>query len=138
MSDPIEEFLANYPPEMQAVSRALREVAQSAMPGAYEILFARQNHFLYAFNESRRDSVVYICPMQNYVRLGFMYGTHLDDPERLLIGEGERLRHIKIKSVEEASRPAVRHLVEEAWAEAQTHMKKRVTKTRAGSSAKRE
>ena len=128
MSDSMEEFLAGYPPEMQAVSRALRSMVRSAMPDAHEMLFASQNHFAYAFNESRRDTIVYICPMQNYVRLGFMYGTHLDDPEQLLVGEGQRLRHIKVKTVDEANRPSVRRLVEEAWADAQTHMKKRIPK----------
>lgn len=128
MSDPIEEFLAGYLPEMQAVSRTLRSIARQAMPGADEMLFAKENHFAYALNESRRDTIVYICPMQNYVRLGFMFGTHLDDPEHLLVGEGKRLRHIKVKTVDEAKRPAIRQLVEEAWADAQTHMKKRVPK----------
>jgi len=126
MSDAIDEFLAGYPLEIQAISRTLRAMACEAMPGAPEMLFASQNHFAYAFNRSRRDSIVYICPMRDYVRLGFMYGTHLNDSERLLVGEGKRLRHIKIKTVEEANRPAVRRLVEEAWTDAQTHMKKRV------------
>jgi hypothetical protein len=47
-----------------------------------------------------------------------MYGTSLDDAERLLVGEGVRLRHIKIRSLEEARRPAVEDLVRNAWAEA--------------------
>jgi hypothetical protein len=64
---------------------------------------------------------VYICPLKDYVRLGFMFGTHLDDPEQLLVGEGKRLRHIKIGSLAEAGNPALRPLVEAAWAEAQTH-----------------
>src|SRR5947209_20381876 len=103
-------------------------MVRSAMPEAHEMLFASQNHFAYSFKESRRDSIVYICPMQNYVRLGFMFGTHLDDTDQLLVGEGQRLRHIKVKTVEEANRPAVRRLVEEAWADALTHMKKHMPK----------
>ncbi|HEV2583430.1 MAG TPA: DUF1801 domain-containing protein [Ktedonobacteraceae bacterium] len=126
MHDPIEEFLEGYPPEMQVVSRILRARVRDAMPCAREVLFARHNHFAYALSESRADTIVYICPMKEYVRLGFMFGTHLNDPQQLLVGTGKQLRHVKVRTVEEANMPALRGLVEEAWADAQTHMKKRV------------
>jgi hypothetical protein len=61
--------------------------------------------------------------MKDYVRLGFMFGTHLPDPERMLIGEGLRLRHVKVRLVQEAKRPALERLVADAWLDALTHMK---------------
>ena len=127
MSDQIEAFFAGYPPEVQATSRKLRAMVKSAMPRAHEVLFASQNHIGYGWSESRRDLICYICPMRDYVRLGFMFGTHLDDPEQLLVGTGKRLRHVKVRTVQEASHPALERLVETAWVDAQTHMKKRVT-----------
>ena len=84
MTDPIEEFLAGYSPDMQAVSRTLRAMVKHAMPQANEVLFARDNHFAYGMSESMRDRIVYICPMRDYVRLGFMFGTHLADPGQML------------------------------------------------------
>ena len=126
MSDPIDEFLEGYPPEMQTISRILRAMVWDAMPDAREVLFASHNHFAYASSESRADRIVYICPMQEYVRLGFMFGAHLGDPEQLLVGTGKQLRHVKVRTAEEANMPALRGLVEEAWADAKTHMKKRV------------
>src|SRR5216683_2348237 len=82
MLDPIETFFAGYPPPVQAISRTLRAMVQSAMPQANERLFARHNHIGYLFSESIRDSICYICPMKDYARLGFMYGTHLEDPHK--------------------------------------------------------
>jgi len=125
MQDPIEAFFAGYPPEVQAISRALRAMVQRAMPQANEILFAKQNHIAYSFSKSRNDTISYICPLKDYARLGFMYGTSLADPHRMLIGEGKRLRHVKVRTIEEASNPALQYLVETAWADALTHMKKR-------------
>ena len=126
MIDPIEAFLADYPPEVQEISRILRRMVNSTMPQAHEVLFASQNHIGYSFSsESMADRICYVCPMKDYVRLGFMFGTHLPDPEQLLVGEGKRLRHVKVRSVQEANRPALRELVEAAWADALTHMKKR-------------
>jgi hypothetical protein len=125
MQDSIEAFFAGYPPQVQSISRTLRAMVQNAMPQANEILFANQNHIAYSFSTSRRDTICYICPLKDYVRLGFMYGTHLPDAHQLLIGEGKRLRHIKVRTGEEAKNPALKHLVEAAWADALTHMKKK-------------
>ena len=126
MIDPIEDFFASYAPEVQDISRVLRAMVKSAMPEAHEVLFASHNHIGYSFSsESMADRVCYVCPMKDYVRLGFMFGTHLADPERLLVGTGKRLRHVKVRSMQEACRPGLRQLVEAAWADALAHMKKR-------------
>jgi hypothetical protein len=108
---------------VQTISRFLRAMVLDAMPEANETLFAKENHIAYSFSTSRRDTICYICPLKDYVRLGFMYGTHLPDPHQLLIGEGKRLRHVKVRTIEGASKPALKHLVEAAWADALTHMK---------------
>ena len=122
MLDPIEAFLAGYPLEVQSISRRLRAMVKSAMPQAHEVLFASHNHFAYGISESMGDRICYICPMKDYVRLGFMFGTHLADPEQLLVGTGKRLRHVKVRTMQEASQPALQLLVEAAWTDALTHM----------------
>ncbi len=112
--DAIDEFLANYPPEMQAVSRLLRAMVNRAMPQAQEVLYASQNHFAYSFTGKMGDRIVYICPMKNYVRLGFMRGTQLPDLDHLLIGEGKWLRHVKVCTLPEAEHPGLEALVKAA------------------------
>src|SRR5579859_3422382 len=116
MDDPIEAFFSNYPPEIQAISRKLRAMVQRAMPKANEVLYAKDNHVGYSSSQSSRDRVVYICPMKAYVRLGFMRGTQLPDPDHLLIGEGKWLRHVKVRSADQVDNPALEGLVEAAWA----------------------
>ncbi len=125
MLDPIEAFFANYSSEVQDISRKLRAMVKSAMPHAHEILYVNHNHIGYSFTESMDDRICYICPMKDYVRLGFMFGTHLADPNQMLIGEGKRLRHVKVKTVNDASNEALERLVEEAWMDAVSHMKKK-------------
>jgi hypothetical protein len=55
-------------------------------------------------------------PMRGYVNLGFYQGAMLADPERLLAGTGKGLRHVKIRALAEANRPAVRALLAKALA----------------------
>ncbi len=117
-NDETEGFLAGYPPEIQEISRALRQLILAAQPEAREILYASQNHFDYSLSGKARDGLIYLCPLHDYVRLGFYYGGGLADPAHLLIGEGKRLRHVKVRSIEEAQRPEVAALVREAWEKA--------------------
>ena len=112
MSNPIEDFILTYPPAIQAISRELRVMVQGALPHANELLFASQNHFSYSLNLSSSGTVCYICPMKDYVRLGFMYGAAIPDPHKMLEGEGIRLRHVKVRSLEATHYPALPLLVE--------------------------
>jgi hypothetical protein len=107
----IAAFLAGYPASMREISEFLSELMRQAMPLARETLDARHNHLGYALILSLSERICYICPMRDYVRLGFMYGASLPDPDRLLQGEGKRLRHVKIGSMSDAQNPAVRALV---------------------------
>ena len=71
-----------------------------------------ENHAEYGVGLNRATEIFgYLCPVKDYVRLGFYYGSALPDPRKRLVGEGERLRHIKIYSLVEADRPEVRRLL---------------------------
>lgn len=41
----------------------------------------------------------------------------LPDPERLLVGSGKRMRHIKIRSLQESENPAITSLLAQAWSD---------------------
>src|SRR5258708_19583244 len=112
MRDAIETFYENYPPEVQAISRILRALMGNTMPEAHEILVAKDNYLGYAFNESIRDRICYICLLKEYVRFGFDFGGYLHDPEQLLVGTGKRMRHIKVRTVQEANHPTLKSLVQ--------------------------
>jgi len=125
LRDPIEEFLAHYSPDVQAISQSLRAMVTSAMPQVQEVLYARHNHFGYSFSGLMSERICYLCPMKDYVRLGFVYGAQPPDPEHRLEGTGKRLRHVKVRTLKEASHPALKRLVKAAWADAKKQMKEK-------------
>jgi hypothetical protein len=69
------------------------------------------------------DRIIYIWPSKEHVTLGFFFGTNLPDPKRLLVGEGKRMRHVKVKTLEEANNPALRKLVSAARKDALKSLK---------------
>jgi hypothetical protein len=120
MVDAVEKLISEYPPELQPIVRALQEVARRAMPDFHEFVY--HSTLAYAPIEPPFDRVwvCYIAPQRGYVNLGFSFGIQLPDPEKLLQGTGARMRHVKVRSVEEANNPALEALVEAAHADAPT------------------
>ena len=51
---------------------------------------------------------------KEHVTLAFLRGAMFPDPEKLLEGKAKGVRNLKLRSVEDAKRPAVKRLIEEA------------------------
>jgi hypothetical protein len=107
MIDPVDAFFAEYPPGIQEICRVLRAMVLDAMPQAVERLYESQDHVSYQLTQAARDGLVYVCPLRDYVRLGFFYGGSLPDPGGVLIGTGKRLRHVKVYNAEAAREPVL-------------------------------
>ena len=113
----VEKWLADLPPEIQIITESLRSMARKHMPDAHEFIY--HDAIGYSTSASPADRICYIAPQKKgYVNFGFFFGAELPDPTHLLIGEGKRLRHVKIQSVEAAKNPALENLVIATWQEA--------------------
>jgi len=66
----------------------------------------------------------YIGSHAHHVNIGFNYGSELADPGRLLEGTGKKFRHVKIRSLDDAGRPALRELVRAAVRELESALGK--------------
>ena len=120
MSSPsisVEEWLANLPPDLQLITKELRDVALKNTPGAHEFIY--HDAIGYSTSDSPFDRICYIAPQKKgYVNFGFFFGAGLPDPNTLLIGDGKRLRHVNIWNVNEAKDPALAKLITTTWNEA--------------------
>ena len=113
----VEEWLAILPLDLQAITRELIEVARKNMPDVHEFIY--HDAVGYSVNDSPFDRICYVAPQKKgYVNFGFFFGAGLPDPKKLLIGDGKRLRHVKIWNVEEAKNPALAKLITATWKEA--------------------
>jgi len=112
----IEQYLAHLPSDLQAITRELCEVARRNMPGVHEFIY--HDAVGYSVSKSPFDRICYIAPQRGYVNFGFFFGADLPDPKHLLVGEGKRMRHVKVRSVEETQNPALGNLIAATWKEA--------------------
>ena len=63
----------------------------------------------------------YIKAHKNHVNFGFLWGVDLPDPQGLLEGTGDKMRHVKITSTSDIQPAALKALVKAAVKLNQTH-----------------
>lgn len=108
-----KEFFELYSKDVQALAWKARELIFSVAPDIAETVYPQMKVIRYGTDGSKMSGLVFgLMPTKNGVSLGFMHGTSLPDPENLLEGTGKNLRHMKLKSLEDIARPALRKLLE--------------------------
>ena len=110
----VEQWLEKLPLDVQKITGKLIAVARKNIPNAHEFIY--HDAVRYSVNDSPFDQICYIAPQKKgYVNFGFFFGAGLPEPQNLLIGDGKRLRHVKIRSEDEAKNPALAQLITATW-----------------------
>jgi len=113
-TETVESLLAGYSPEVQSLALHARAVLQRLLPDAIEQVDMPAKLIGYGYDRTYTGLICGIALQTSYVNLMFARGIELPDPDGLLKGTGKKARHVKIRTTEDADRPAVRALVEEA------------------------
>lgn len=118
MTNDFETYLSTFSPDVQALVQQARELVQSTLPDLEERAHLGWGALMYGKPGAKMvDCVCHISPHKRDVNLGFYKGTQLPDPEGLLVGTGKNLRHVKLKQSADVARPALKTLLEAAYAQ---------------------
>ncbi len=120
---PSKEYLASlaaFEPRIADLAVALRAIVVEEAPEAYELIYDALNAVAagFTFTGQPNDSFIHIVAYSGWVNLGFNKGSELTDPARILRGEGQSIRHIRISSLADIERTFVRKYVQDAVAQA--------------------
>jgi hypothetical protein len=114
-SDELLELMSDYDISVGGLALELRAMIYEEAPAAHEILF--KSYVLamsYSFTPKWRDGFCYIAVYPRHTNLGFNRGAELDDPKGLLVGSGKAMRHIKVSSPEDLTKPHLRQFIKAA------------------------
>ncbi|MGZ3439974.1 MAG: DUF1801 domain-containing protein [Polyangia bacterium] len=122
----IAGFLAKYTPAMQKEARAARRRLRARMPTAVEMVYDNYNALVFGFAPGDRasEAILSLAVLPDHVTLCFLQGKGLDDPERLLRGSGNVVRHIKLESAAALDAPAIQALIAQALRRAKVPLPK--------------
>ena len=104
----VDEYIAAFDDWRTDAMKRLREVVKEGAPhSAVGIKWAQP---VWEWN----GPMIWMKAYPKHVDIGFWRGTEMDDPKKVLTGDGERMRHIKITSVDDIPVDALRELVKQA------------------------
>lgn len=93
----------------------LREYILELYPDSNELLY--HTHALtavFCISDKLSDAFCMLPIYTNHLNLGFNKGTLLKDPDKLLSGTGNLIRHIDVKNTKDYRNPKVKALIKEA------------------------
>lgn len=103
---------------LRPVVSDLRQMVLEVQADACEVVRLGDRAATYGVGPRKMiDGYAYILPHSAWVNLGFYRGADLPDPEGLLVGTGARMRHVKVRTLDDVRRPALRDLIAAAYAE---------------------
>ena len=102
-------------PELIHLFQDLRTLILELYPESNELLY--HTHALtsvFSISEKLSDAFCMIPIYTNHLNLGFNKGTLLEDPDKLLTGTGNLIRHIPIKTIADYQNEKVKNLIKSA------------------------
>jgi hypothetical protein len=106
------KILEGNAPEVIATAHALRAAVKSAMPDVVEQVDFGNGLLAFGRSMAMRDLLFAIIPHKAHVNLQLADGADLPNPNGAIDGTGKRIRHVKVRSVEAATSPAVRAAID--------------------------
>ncbi len=110
-----ENMVATAPESIAQLARSARTLIFDVLPQTVEVVWPQQRTAGYGTGPKKMtEHFCWLAPYREHLVVGFYYGSELPDPDGLLDGTGALMRHVKVRSDEELSNPALRRLVEVA------------------------
>jgi hypothetical protein len=114
-SGDFENLLSRFPAPVREVATAARSLIADVLPGVVEVVWAHQGTAGYGTGPKKMsEQFCYLALFDRHVNLGFYYGAELPDPHHLLSGTGQRMRAMRLTSVDDLGKPGVQDLIEAA------------------------
>jgi hypothetical protein len=117
----LDGFIDKFTPDIAMTIRRAVAMVSARLPGATILVYDNYNALAIAFGASEKRQSI-ICSVAGYPRWVSLFlsnGPTLPDPEALLEGEGNTLRHVKLIG-DRMNSPAVAALIDAALASVAT------------------
>jgi len=109
----LDRFLDAFTPEIATVARKTLASMRRRLPSAKELVYDNYNALACGFGPSERasDVIFSIAIYPKWIRLFFLQGAKLPDPDGLLEGKGSVARHILLEDERTLDRADVKAMM---------------------------
>jgi hypothetical protein len=123
----LTQFLKPFPADVREKALWLREFVWDLYPNTNELIY--DNYNAVAFGWSLTDKLgqvfcnVAVGRSSYNVHFGFIWGSKISDPKKILIGQGNQYRYILVKDKKNFPKTYMKKLIKEAYKNALAKMK---------------
>ena len=114
----IEAWMADHSGELGAIARRWFEVMRDCGDDVRELL--HDGHPTACIGDA---AFAYVNAFKAHVNVGFFRGAEIADPERLLVGTGKLMRHVKLRPESDVDATALMKLIETAYLDMKGRLK---------------
>ena len=104
----VDSWMEELDPPLRDIAQTLRWLVLQAVPDISEsVKWGTPNY-------AKSGNVCYLAANNGYINLGFFNGAGLNNPDGLIEGTGAKMRHIKVRRLEDIRPEVFASLVQEA------------------------
>lgn len=116
----LQKFLKPFPSEAQRLLYDLRAFIWERYPDANELIYDNYNALAIGWSPTDRVGHIFcniaLGRSTHRIHFGFYWGSKLNDPKRILQGEGNQYRYIIVEDKKSYDNVHIRKLMKEAYA----------------------
>ena len=113
------KFLSPFPREVQERALSLRGFVWDLYPQANELIYDNYNAVAFGWSPTEKLGHTFcsvaVGRTSYNVHFGFYWGAEIDDPEKMLLGNGNQYRYILVKDMKDFPVTYMEQLLAEAW-----------------------
>jgi len=119
------EFLSPFPEHVQQNALWLRNFIWDLYPESNELIYDNYNAVAVGFAPSDRAGDVFcsFAVYSKHVNFGFNRGSEINDPDKILNGDGSLYRHITVYNINDFPEDYIKMLLADAYANSVSRLK---------------
>ena len=113
------KFLEPFSEEIRGLALWLREFVWDLYPDANELIYDNYNALAFGWSPSGNlgDAFCSVAVWNDkYVHFGFYWGSKIPDPKKILQGNGNQYRYIKVETKKDFPKAYIKKLLKDAYA----------------------
>ena len=116
----LQRFIKGFPSEVQRLLYDLRAFIWERYPDANELIYDNYNALAIGWSPTDRVGHIFcniaLGRSTTRIHFGFYWGSKLDDPKGILLGEGNQYRYVIVENEKSYNNTYIRKLMKKAYA----------------------
>jgi hypothetical protein len=119
------KFMLPYPDSVKSAALWLREFVWNLYPETNELIYDNYNAVAFGWSPTDKAGDVFcsIAVCSDHVNFGFNRGVDFPDPQKVLIGNGNQYRYLRVRDKDDFPEEYIKQLLEAAYQNSISRMK---------------